>query len=172
MLYHALLRMSQPHRIAFLDRDGVINKNAPEHEYITRVEDFIFNPGIFAVLKSLAARGFEFVVLTNQRGIARGLVSVETVEKIHSYMKDELARHSVTMLDIFVCPHDNGVCTCRKPLPGLLEQACSKYEIDVPGSIFITDSKAEIDMGNTFGIGQSILVPKDHPETALEALRV
>lgn len=170
MLFPVCRSMSQPRRIAFLDRDGVINKNAPEHAYITRVEDFVFNPGIFDVLHELSQRGYEFIVLTNQRGIARNLVTAQTVDAIHAHMTEVLFRQGITIVDIFICPHDTGMCTCRKPLPGLLQQACAKYFVDVAQSLFITDSAAEISMGNTFGIARNILVPRDHPEAALAAL--
>lgn len=151
-------------KVLFLDRDGVINKNAAEHDYIKSVTEFQFNPGIFTLLRDFISRGFEVIVLTNQRGIARGLFTEAELEEIHAFMKSELEKHAIAILDIFYCPHMGDSCDCRKPQPGLLRQAATKYTIDLASSVFITDSVLEVDMGKAFGIGTNLLVPKDHPE--------
>ena len=78
--------MSAGKKIAFLDRDGVINVNALEREYITKVTDFVLNPGIFDLLKFLARHGFEFIVVTNQQGIARGKMTSDDLDSIHAHM--------------------------------------------------------------------------------------
>lgn len=154
-------------KIVFLDRDGVINKSAPEHEYITRVKDFIFNPGVFDLLTSLKKDGYEFIIVTNQRGISREKLSVPELDTIHNYMKRELYHHGIEILDIFFCPHTSDSCDCRKPKDGLLRQAAAKYQIDKTQSLIIGDSVSDIEAGKTFGLGLQILVPKDNPTAAL-----
>lgn len=148
-------------KIAFLDRDGVINKKAGDHCYITKKEDFIFNEGIFELLEKLRDSGFEFIVITNQRGVFRGMYSEYDLRDIHSFMSEELKKKNISLLDIFYCPHDNNVCNCRKPKPGMLKMACDKYDIDLRGSIFITDSENELRMGDEFGIGKTYLIESD-----------
>lgn len=150
-------------KIAFLDRDGVINKNAAEHCYITKVEEFVFNEEIFGILLDWQKQGYEFIVITNQRGVARGQYSEEDLGLIHQYMQEEFNKRGIKMLDIFYCPHQEDSCSCRKPKPGMLEQACEKYEIDLANSILISDSKKDVEMGKQFGVGQNILVEQDKP---------
>lgn len=156
-----------PKKIAFLDRDGVINKKAKEHSYITNVKEFIFNETIFDVLLSLKKENFEFIILTNQRGIARGLYSEETLAEIHTFMCKRFLEKGISILDIFYCPHNENACECRKPKDGMLKAACLRYDIDLKDSIFITDSILEMEMGKNFGISNSYFVPSDAPHSFL-----
>lgn len=149
-------------KIVFLDRDGVINKKADEHCYITEVKDFVFNDGIFNVCSKFKEKGFEFIVITNQRGIARGLYSEEKLLEVHVYMKEQFYKHKIEILDIFYCPHENNMCNCRKPKDGMLKNACSKYNIDISNSILISDSKLDVSMGEKFGIGKNIFIESDN----------
>lgn len=151
-------------RVAFLDRDGVINKMAGEHQYVTRVEDFKLNPGTFEMLRTLKDDGFEFIIVTNQRGIARKHLSEQMLTDIHARMKHELEEEGLHILDIFYCPHEKDLCDCRKPKDGLLRKASKKYRIDLNDSLFVSDTAEDIKMAKEFGIGQQILVRSDHPE--------
>lgn len=150
-------------KILFLDRDGVINKKAPEHEYITHVRDFTFNNGIFALLKKHIAQGFEIIIITNQRGIARGKLTEVDLAAIHQHMIGVFAQEGIVLLDLFYCPHMGDDCSCRKPKPGMLEAATKKYDINLAESVLISDSVSEIEMGKAFGVGSNILVPVDAP---------
>lgn len=161
------MKHSPTKKIAFLDRDGVINKKAKEHQYITRTEDFIFNERIFEVLIYLKKRDFEFIILTNQRGISRGLLDEDQLKVIHSEMMKGLRNNGIDILDIFYCPHGENECDCRKPKDGLLRKACEKYSIDLNKSLFITDSEKEVEMGEVFGIKNSYFVESDYPERFL-----
>jgi len=154
-------------KIAFLDRDGVINKCAPEHEYITSISDFVFNESVFSVLQRLKEDGYEFIVVTNQRGISRKKLTVETLSKIHSHMTKVLKSHGINLLGILYCPHAVNSCDCRKPKDGLLRQAVTKYDINIEHSIIISDSTHDVSMGEAFGLKQSILVNKNKPKEAL-----
>jgi len=158
-------------KIAFIDRDGVINKKAPEHHYITSIDTFVFNKGIFGVLESLKKEGFEFIIITNQRGVARNLIKEETLHKIHDYMLSKFSEKNIDILDVLYCPHNNNECECRKPKPGLLEKACSKYKIDIAQSILISDSYDDVKMGNKFGLKKSYLVPVDKPEKTFDTTK-
>lgn len=158
-------------KIAFLDRDGVINKKAEDHQYITKIDDFIINNGIFDLLKFLVEYGYEFIILTNQRGIARNLFSVEDLENIHAFMLKKFSENKIKILDIFYCPHENNVCDCRKPKPGLIYKAEKKHKIDLSNSILISDSENEIAMGNSAGLKYSFLIPFDNPLYLLKKLK-
>lgn len=157
-------------KIAFLDRDGVINKKARDHEYITSVKDFTFNDGIFPVLEKLKDDGFEFIIITNQRCVARSIITKEELATIHNYLVSELDERGIEVLDIFYCPHDIDCCECRKPKPGLLAQARKKYNIDLSNSILLSDSINEVEMGKKYGISHSYYVPTNKPELVLETL--
>lgn len=150
-------------KFAFIDRDGVVNKKAAEHEYICRVEDFVFNDGIVEMLSRLQNEGFRLVIITNQRGIARGLVSESAVQAIHCHMKNFLEKKGVSIADIFYCPHDIGKCSCRKPAPGMLQKAIEKHKFNKHESIIISDSKDDIDMGLSFGLRHGRLCATDKP---------
>jgi D,D-heptose 1,7-bisphosphate phosphatase len=157
-------------KIAFLDRDGVINKKAEEHCYITGVPDFIFNEGIFELLHRLTALGFEFIVLTNQRGVARKLMSEEDLSEIHEHMSETFRKNNLELLDIFVCPHEENSCECRKPKPGLMVRAQENHPIDMGNSILISDSQKDIEMGMNAGLKYSIFIPSDRVDVAIKII--
>ncbi len=157
-------------KIAFLDRDGVINKCAPPHEYVTSIDNFSFNPGIFEVVTKLQNDGFEIIIVTNQRGVARNKFSEDTLQEIHAHMVSEFNKNDIAILDIFYCPHELDSCDCRKPLPGLLIKATTKYSVDIPHSLIISDSMEDVIMGKNFGLGIQIFVPKDIPSSSLDSL--
>ncbi len=141
-----------PDKIIFLDRDGVINKKAPEHDYIKKWEEFKFLPNVDTAIKLFNEAGFKVILITNQRGIARGIMSMDDLHIIHKKMCKELALKKAKIDDIFVCPHDIGQCTCRKPQIGLFLQAEQKYQVDKEKSYMIGDSKTDIKAGKKYGV--------------------
>jgi D-glycero-D-manno-heptose 1,7-bisphosphate phosphatase len=157
-------------KIAFFDRDGVINKKAEEHRYITRVEDFVWNDGIFDLMLSLRNIGFGIIVITNQRGVARGMLTEEKLEEIHRHMIQTLRQKGVEILDVFVCPHEENACDCRKPKPGLILRAKEKYSIDLEHSILISDSEKDAEMGNAIGLRHSVFIPSDRLDMAIKII--
>ena len=159
--------MENPKKIAFLDRDGVINKKAAPHHYITSIREFKFNHGIYRSMINLLKDGFEIIIITNQQGVAKGLLSIKDLENIHAHMTDKLRLRNIKLLDIFYCPHIHDSCDCRKPKPGMLKRACSKYNIDLENSILISDQAEDVRMGEMFGIGKNRLVITDKPNKML-----
>jgi D-glycero-D-manno-heptose 1,7-bisphosphate phosphatase len=127
-------------RCLFLDRDGVINAKPPDGDYIRHWDQFRLVPEVIAWIRLFKAAGFLTIVLTNQRGIARRLFSDSDLRGMHERMCAELAAQGAIIDDIFYCPHDEGVCDCRKPQPGLVRQAQQKWDIDLSASLFIGDS--------------------------------
>ena len=164
------MKSTKNKKVVFLDRDGVINKKAEKHCYITKEEDFIFTEGIFDVCFILQSKGFEFIVITNQRGISRGLYTQTDLEKIHNTMRRGFLEKGINILDVFYCPHEQGVCNCRKPKPGMLERSLEKYYFNKDEAILISDTMEDISMGKSFGIGKNIYVNSDKPEEALSFL--
>ncbi len=103
-------------------------------------------------IRLFKAAGFLAIVLTNQRGIALGLYSEAGLEALHEKMRAELAAQGAILDDIFYCPHGEGVCDCRKPLPGLVRAAQQKWDIDLAGSLLIGDTERDRLLAERCGI--------------------
>lgn len=145
-------------KVVFLDRDGVINKKAPEHDYVRKWQEFEFLPDVVQAVKELHGLGYVIIIATNQRGIARGLMTEDDLKQIHGNMQNELARQGAKIDAIYVCPHDKNECECRKPKPGLLLQAERDLGgIDKQNSWLIGDGQSDIETGKRYGI-KTILV--------------
>ncbi len=141
--------MSEKKKAIFLDRDGVINE---EVGYLSNPQDFEFIEGSIEALKILKQKGFLLIVITNQAGIARGFFTDDTLRAIHDKMLNRLKREGIELDDIFFCPHHpdfTGPCDCRKPKPGMILKAKSKYNIDLTKSYMIGDTLNDIQTGNT-----------------------
>lgn len=148
-------------KVVFLDRDGVINRKPKDHEYVVRLEDFVLNAGIIDLLRSYIGGGLKFIIITNQRGVAKGLLTENDLRYIHEKMLVTLREYGIEIFDIFYCPHNVGECSCRKPQPGLIMMAKEKHNIDLESSVLISDSSADIEMGVLAGIGKNIFVESD-----------
>ena len=138
-------------RAVFLDRDGLINRKL-ENDYVKNWDEFCFLPGVFEAIKTIKEKGYLVIVVTNQRGIAKGLMTEKDLEEIHRRMLKELEKHDVRIDDIFYCPHDiSDNCNCRKPKPGMLIQAKEEWDIDFAQSYIIGDSDSDIEAGKRVG---------------------
>lgn len=127
----------------FLDRDGVINEN--RSDYVKSWSEFRFLPDSREAIAKLTQAGHRIVVCTNQAGIARGTISVETIEDIHQRMIASIRESGGHIEKVYYCPHDReGDCSCRKPRPGMLLQARDELAIDMYDAVFIGDSITDI----------------------------
>ena len=139
-------------KAAFLDRDGIINRKAPEGDYITRWEDFHILPGVAEGIALLKQAAFSVIVVTNQRCIAKNLLTVDELEAIHQKMSLALSRAGAALDGIYYCPHDSEPpCRCRKPAPGMLLDAARDHDIDLPASWMIGDSVVDVEAGRKAG---------------------
>lgn len=145
-------------KVAFLDRDGVINI---DFGYVSKREDFEFIPGVFPALRKIIAMGYEIIVVTNQSGIGRGKFSLEDFLSLNQYMIDCLSREGIEVLDVFFCPHTPDQvpsCSCRKPKIGLLLDAYFRHRIDIKESFFVGDKLSDIACSRAASIGRSFLI--------------
>ncbi len=153
-------------RIVFLDRDGVINRNAPEGEYIIRNEQMILLPGAAQAVKRLNELGFAVIVVTNQRCVSMGQISEKGVDSLHEYMLGLLSAEGARIDDIFYCPHSlEDKCFCRKPQPGMLLAGLQKFKAEAADCFMVGDSYRDIKAGRLLGV-PTILVgwkPGDDP---------
>jgi D-glycero-D-manno-heptose 1,7-bisphosphate phosphatase len=153
-------------RAVFLDRDGVLNR-AVVREGKPYPPDSAANveilTGVADALADLKAASFLLLVVTNQPDVAQGTQSRSAVEAIHQRLQAELPLDA-----IFVCYHqDSDRCRCRKPAPGLLEEAAARYELYLPCCFMVGDRWRDIDAGCRAGC-QSILVDYGYTERAPE----
>lgn len=142
--------MSRP--CLFLDRDGVINVKPPDGGYVPRWDEFQLIPAAVDWIRLFNALDYLVIVVTNQRGVARGLVRPEDLADIHERMTAELARRGARIDDVFVCPHEEGTCDCRKPRPGLISQAQQRWDIDLSRSLLIGDSESDRQLAVNCGL--------------------
>jgi D-glycero-D-manno-heptose 1,7-bisphosphate phosphatase len=148
-------------RTVFLDRDGVINEKPPEGRYVCRPEEFRLLPGVPEAIARLNQAGLRTIVVSNQRGIALGLYSADDVDAVHELLKQTLTAHGGRIDAILYCPHDSNECRCRKPLPGMFEEAVRRYpEISAEESVMIGDALVDIEFGRRLGMA-TILVEGD-----------
>jgi D-glycero-D-manno-heptose 1,7-bisphosphate phosphatase len=139
-------------RAVFLDRDGVINRAASEGKYIIRWEEMCFLPGVPEAIRELNTSGFLVIVVTNQRCVAKGMITVEDLELLHQKMCRELAAVDAMIDRVYFCPHDmEPPCSCRKPAPGMLLKAARDHDITLYESWMIGDSTSDIEAGINAG---------------------
>lgn len=139
-------------KAVFLDRDGVINRKALEGEYVTCWDDFHFLPGVAEGVALLNRASFSVIVVTNQRCIAKGLLSTDELEEMHKRMTASLARAGANIDAIYYCPHEmEPTCDCRKPAPGMLLNAARARGIELPSSWMIGDSDIDVEAGRNAG---------------------
>src|SRR5262245_44768909 len=154
--------MSRP--AVFLDRDGTLNE---ERGYIDRMELLELFPWTGDAIRLLNRAGFATVVITNQAGIARGLLDEPFLQRVHAEIDRRLAPARVDRY--FFCPHltdaadvrYRSACECRKPKPGLILQAARELDLDLARSFMIGDKWLDVACGRAAGV-RSILVRTGH----------
>jgi D-glycero-D-manno-heptose 1,7-bisphosphate phosphatase len=139
-------------RAVFLDRDGVINRKAPEGRYVTRWSEVKFVPDGALAVKRIREAGFLVVLVSNQRAVAKGLLSELGLELLHLRMWQKLFRGERGFDAVYYCPHDKEPpCKCRKPQPGMLLSASQDHKIDLSASWMIGDSESDVQAGRRAG---------------------
>lgn len=134
----------------FLDRDGVINI---DYGHVYKPSDFVFYEGIFDLVKKYQQNGYLIFVISNQAGIAKGMYTMDDLDVIDKYMKDEFLKRGIKITASYYCPHkDEDNCDCRKPKPGLIMMAKKDYDIDLGNSTLIGDKMSDLEAGNNAGI--------------------
>jgi len=149
----AELSQSKHKKAIFLDRDGVINRKLPENRYVANQKEFELIPGVRAALKILSKLGYLLIVVTNQRGIARGLMDETQLNEVHRHMKTKLEERDILLDGIYFCPHDRDEgCNCRKPRPGMILEATTQFNIDLDQSFMVGDSDSDVAAAVSAGV--------------------
>ena len=128
----------------FFDRDGTLNHDT---SYIKSPEELVLFPDTLAAIKQCNDSGIRVIVVSNQSGLARGYFSSRDLEAIHQYLRDQLCEGGAWIDDIFVCPHHpDDACWCRKPNPGMIEQALARYPINLEKSYVVGDKYIDVEL--------------------------
>lgn len=156
MAIHPLLRKAAENKdwTLFLDRDGVLNEKR-ENDYVKKPEEFLWIDGVLDALQLFNRIFKKIIIVTNQRGIARGLYSVQDLTVVHNEMLKKIKQRGGRIDAIYYCPHlgNESECNCRKPKPGMALQAKRDFpEIDFDKSIMIGDSMCDIEFGKHLGM--------------------
>jgi len=159
-----------PRRFVILDRDGTLNV---ERHYLSDPNELELLPGVCDGLRLLRALDMGVVVATNQSAIARGFFDRARLDEIHERLRMLLSAEDIELDGIYVCPHHpNDGCRCRKPEPGLIEQAVIHHGFDPTASFVIGDKSSDVGFGR--GVGAfTILVRTGYgveTEPTLEAM--
>jgi D-glycero-D-manno-heptose 1,7-bisphosphate phosphatase len=145
-------------RAVFLDRDGTLNVRAPEHEYVTSVRDFVWIPGAREAAARFAHAGFVLTVVSNQRGVARGIVKPEALAAIEQRIQHDLAPYDCAVEAFRYCIHnDADACDCRKPKPGMLLDLAQRLDLDLGASWMIGDAESDVRAGEAAGCATALI---------------
>ena len=144
-------------RALFLDRDGVINI---DKGYVHKIDDFDFVPGIFEFCRQAVEQGYQLIVVTNQSGIGRGYYTEQDFRTLTQWMLDAFADKGAPIQKVFYCPHHPTAgrgdylqdCECRKPKPGMLNQAIDEFGLTAERSLMLGDNQSDIAAAQAAGV--------------------
>ena len=130
-------------KVIFLDRDGTIIKNI---HYLNDASKVAYLPHTFEGMQKLRDAGFEFVVVTNQSGVVRKLVTLEQLQEIHNRIEQDLKKQGISILEFYFAPF-KGEHPMRKPNPGMLLEASKQHSIDLSESWIFGDRLVDVEAG-------------------------
>ena len=142
----------------FIDRDGTIIKQI-DGEYISSINQIELIETIFPAILMLQNEGYLVIMVTNQAGINKGILSHEQVNQINQHIIQSLKRQGIEISGVYVYPHKTEEkCKCRKPEPGLLLKAAEEHNIDLENSVIIGDSEKDTKAGLNAGLKKVIKI--------------
>lgn len=150
-------------KAVFLDRDGTVNVGVPTYERVDSLDKVELLPNTIEALKLLADLDYGVFFITNQAGLAEGLITQEQFDQINSKVLELIAPSGIKVIKTYICPHgENDKCGCRKPKPKLLLDAAAEHEIDLTNSYMIGDRHSDVLTGVNAGT-KTILVKTGVP---------
>jgi D-glycero-D-manno-heptose 1,7-bisphosphate phosphatase len=143
-----------------LDRDGVLNKKPPQAQYVRTWEEFAWLPGAQEALRLLNQAQYRVIVVSNQAGIGRRVMTEAALQQIHARMQTEVAQAGGQIEAVYYCPHDwEEGCECRKPKPGMLFQAQRDLHLDLSRTLFIGDDERDAQAAEAAGCPSALVSP-------------
>ena len=160
------MRSTTRREALFLDRDGVINV---DKNYVGRIEEFAFIPGIFELCHAAQTVGLLPIVVTNQAGIGRGYYTEHEFRTLTEWMLGEFHAHGISIGRVYHCPYHptEGIgeyrreSADRKPNPGMILRAKDDFGLDLAQSVLVGDKDTDVDAGRAAGVGYNIKLLHD-----------
>ena len=139
-----MIKKNKKNKCVFLDRDGVINI---DRGYISKVSDFKIYPGVGKAINLLNKKNYLVIIITNQSGVGRGLIKLNELKLIHSFLKKNISKYNAKINDIFFCPYHpkfgkgkyKKKSNDRKPGDGMIRKAIKKWKINTNTSFMVGD---------------------------------
>lgn len=154
---------SSPCPAVFLDRDGTI---IDDRGVLGEPSEVVFYPDTVDALRRLQEHFLLFLV-TNQPGVARGVITLDHVNRVNAHVVSYLAEHGVTITAVYVCPHERvDGCICIKPNPHFLHKAAAEHAVDLPRSFTVGDHPHDVDLARSVG-ARGVYVRTGHGEKHL-----
>lgn len=150
-------------KAVFLDRDGTITVGTPTYERVDSLDKVQLLPKTLEAMQLLATMDYSVFIITNQAGLAEGLISWDEFNAINDKVLSLIGSTGIKVLKTYVCPHgENNACECRKPKPKMLFDAAKEYDIDLANSWMIGDRPSDVMTGVNAGT-KTILVKTGVP---------
>lgn len=144
-------------KVVLMDRDGTVIETPPDHR-VDKIEKVVLRPSALKAMGSLAQHDFNVIFVTNQSGIAEGLIDDKTSREVHDRMLELLAPSGINILATYVCPHQQASdCACRKPRTQMILEAAADFEINLPTTYVVGDRLTDVEAGLNVG-AKTILV--------------
>ena len=147
----------------FLDRDGTINEDVG---YLNSLERLVFIPGALDAIRLLSRAGYQIAIVTNQAGVALGMIPERVLQELNAVIDQRIKDAGGNVAGWFICPHDKDTCDCRKPKPGLFNQAFEALPVDKSKSFYIGDKTSDMQAAEAAGL-RGILVRTGYGEGEL-----
>jgi D-glycero-D-manno-heptose 1,7-bisphosphate phosphatase len=159
-------------KIFLLDRDGILIDKMPHRRYLSNIRDYRPLHENWKSLQEVSKMGVDFIIATNQPGVATGEVSEEFLNEIHVKLVSELLDLGINILAVYTCKHHwNENCNCRKPKPGMLLEAMDQFEIESEATLYIGDEAKDSYAASSAGIDYVIINKEVHDEFAFNSLK-
>jgi D-glycero-D-manno-heptose 1,7-bisphosphate phosphatase len=157
----------------FLDRDGVVIDNRPDH--VKTWSEVNFLEGAFEALQTLSQTPTAIVIVSNQGAVGRGMMTLETMWDLQGRIVAEIVEHGGRIDGSYLCPHHpDDACDCRKPAPGMIHQATQELGLDLQRSWLVGDALTDLLAAEATGM-QAVLVRTgrgvDQEQLAIESGR-
>ena len=141
----------------FLDRDGTINEDVG---YLNALDRLVFIPGALDAIRLLTRAEYQIAIVTNQAGVALGMIEEQVLAALHARIDERIRQAGGRVDGWFVCPHSRTAtvekfrldCDCRKPKPGLFDQACAALPVDKARSFYIGDKASDMGAAQAAGL--------------------
>jgi histidinol-phosphate phosphatase family protein len=162
--FERFLKLQKKRPVLLLDRDGVLVEKMPKRKYVTSFQEYKPLEANWLGLRELAEKGYDFIIATNQPGVALGEVDPVFLSQLHQRIVSDLLERGINILAIYVCPHHwDENCECRKPRPGMLLQAMSDFHLKSDETLYIGDDDRDLAAAQNAHIS-GVLIGHDHNE--------